>query len=226
MLLRTALRAAGAGAVLLSVPAAASADPSILLSSGCYVQSAGQGSQTIAAKIQGLAATQSVAVRLTRQGQTIGTGDAQAADASGSLINGLTSWSADLGSGPKKSVPASVEAFDPATGATIAAAPTEIANFDYSVRTSGGKHHWKLQGLAALTGESTYYAHYFNHGKYKGRMKLGKSKGACGYLSITTTHLTPFRKVGRYDVEIEALKKYDKDAPKFKGRVTVTTRYY
>lgn len=217
--------AAAGAAAALAAPAVASAAPSILLSSGCYVQSP-EGSQSIAAKIEGLAAGQSLAVRLTQGGAPVGNGDAAAADASGTLINGLTSWSASIGSGPKKSVDATVEAYDPVMGTAVASAPVQIANFDYSVTSKGNTHKWKLQGLTALTGKSVYYAHYFNHGKYKGRMKLGKASGPCGYLAITTHHLTPFRKVGRYDVEIEASKKYLKDVPKFKGRTTVTRRYF
>jgi hypothetical protein len=227
MLPRPALASAAAAAALLAAPAFAHADPSMILDSGCYVQSESTGdAQTIASKIDGLAPQQSVALRITRQGDPIGQGDPLAADASGSLVNDITAWSTDLGTGPQPSVPAVVEAFDPVLGTTIASAPTQIANFDYSVTTSGSKHHWTIQGLTALTGSNVYYAHYFNHGKYKGRMKLGKASGPCGFLKITTTHLTPFKKIGRYDVAIEASKKYDDKAPKFTGRVTVTTKYY
>jgi hypothetical protein len=226
MLLRTALGSAAVAAAMLAAPALASADPSMILNSGCYVQSPAGDAQTVAAQIQGLAAAQSVAIRITRQGAAIGQSDPLAADASGALVNTITTWSTDLGTGPQPSVPAVVEAFDPVMGTTIASVPTQIANFDYSVTTSGSRHHWAIQGLTALTGSDEYYAHYFNHGKYKGRMKLGKASGPCGFLKVTTSRLTPFRKLGRYDVAIEASKKYDDNAPKFTGRVTVTKKYF
>ena len=90
---------------------------------------------------------------------------------------------------------------------------------------SGRLRSWKIQGLGALSGNSTYYAHYFNHSKYKGRLKIGTGSGACGYLSVKRP-LTPFSKIGRYDVTIQASKKYNKDLPGFTGSIKVTKRYY
>lgn len=219
---RTTLRVvllAGAVAAVPSTVHAAAVAPN----SACYLM-AGTESQPITAAISGLAAGQNVSLRVARKGTAGGTSPAGAADPAGNLTLGITSWSVALKSGPGKEVAGTIDAVDAATGGVVASAGVSLANLDYSVTGKGRLRTWKIQGLAVLAGNATYYAHYLNNGKYRGRQKIGTGKGPCGYLS-TKKPLTPFSKLGRYDVTIQASKKLDPNLPSFKGRVTVTRRY-
>lgn len=224
MISRSTLRAALLVGAVAAVPA--TADAATLTPSGsCYLL-AGSNSQPIEATVGGLAAGQNVSLRVSRKGTVGGNSPAAAADAAGNLSLGIPSWFIGLGSGPSKEVAGTLEAIDVATGAVIegATAGVSLAKLDYSVTGSGRLRTWKIQGLGALSGNATYYAHYFNHGKYKGRLKVGTGKGACGYLK-TKRPLTPFSKIGRYDVTIQASKTYNKDLPGFTGSIKVTRRY-
>ena len=224
MLTRSSLRVALVIAAVAAVPATAGA-ATLTPTSPCYLL-AGSAAQPIEATAAGLAASQNVSLRLTRKGITGGTSPAAAADAAGNLSLGIPSWFIALGSGPKKEVEGTLEAIDVATGTPIAGASASVAlaNLDYSVTGTGRLRSWKIQGLGALSGNATYYAHYLNGGKYRGRQKIGTGKGPCGYLSAKKP-LTPFSKLGRYDVTIQASKKLNPDLPSFKGSVKVTKRY-
>ncbi len=224
MLTRSFLRVALVAGAVAAVPATADA-ATLTPSLPCYLM-AGSQSQPIEATAAGLAAGQNVALRVSRNGTPGGTGPAAAADGAGNLALGIPSWFVPLGSGPKKEVEGTLEAIDAASGSPIegASAGVALANLDYSVTGSGRLRTWKIQGLGALSGNSTYYAHYLNNGKYKGRLKIGTGGGACGYLNVKRP-LTPFNKIGRYDVTIQASKKLNDDLPSFKGRIVVTKRY-
>lgn len=226
MLLPRSARTTLLAGALLALPSTAGA-AALAPSGACYLMEPTQGlAMPINATASGLAAGQSVSLRLSRKGVVAGTSPAAAADAAGNLSLSLTAWSLSLGSAPSKEVAGTLEVIDTASGAVVpgASAEVSIANLNYSVSGSRGLRTWKIQGLAALSGNATYYAHYFNNGKYKGRLKIGTGKGACGYLN-TKRPLTPFSKIGRYDVVIQASKTYNADLPGFKGSVKVTKRY-
>lgn len=219
-MIRTPVRATLLAASLFVVPAGASA-ATVTPSAACYLTGGGT-SQPVGVSVAGLGAGQNVTVKLSRKGQVAGSVFGTA-DAAGNAPLSISSWFLSLGTGPKKEVAAQIDAFDDA-GTVLGSAPVSLAAAGVSVKGTGRLRSWKVQGLTALTGQSTYYAHYLNNGKYKGRLKLGKAKGACGYLK-TKKPLTPFSKLGRYDVTIQAQKNYDPKAPGISGRVVVTRRY-
>lgn len=221
---RTTLRVVLLAGSVAAVPATANA-AAVVPNAACYVQAGGQV-LPIGGTVSGVAAGQNVQLRVARKGVAAGTSAAGAADAAGNIALGIDTWAVALKSGPGKEVEGSLDVIDVATGTALASAPVAIANLDYSVTGKGRLRTWKIQGLAAVPGSAgaTYYAHYLNNGKYKGRQKIGTGKGPCGYLS-TKRPLTPFSKLGRYDVTIQASKTLNPELPSFKGRVTVTTRY-
>lgn len=220
LMFRIPVRATLIVAPLLVVPAAASG-ATVTLGAACYLQAAG-ASQPIPVTVAGLGAGQSVTVKLSRKGEVAGSAFGTA-DAAGSLPITIGTWFTKLGTGPKKEVAAQVDAFD-AAGAVVGTAPVSLANAGLDVTGKRGLRTWRVQGLTALTGQNTYYAHYLNHGKYKGRLKLGTAKGNCGYLKAKKP-LTPFKKLGRYDVFVTTSKQYDPAAPNIPGRVVVTRTF-
>jgi hypothetical protein len=223
MSLPLSLRIAAVAAASVAVPASANAAIAVSNPAGgsCFLQTSSEA-LPIGVAVTGLAPAQAVTLRVSRKGAVAGQA-AVTADAAGNVNGSITSWFTPLGSKPSKEVAAIVDAVD-ANGTVLAQANASLANFTYSVTGTGAKRSWKIQGLAALTGSNSYYAHYFKKGKYKGRLSLGKAKGACGYLNVKKP-LTPFKKLGAYDVHIQASKKYVEGAPEFTGHVVITHRY-
>lgn len=216
------LQVAAVAAALAAVPSAADA-ATVTLTQACYVV-AGAQSQPIPVSVGGLTAGQAINLKLVRDATVAGSASGLSADGAGNLVSGIGSWYTSFGTGPKKEISASVQAVDAASGTLLAEAPAKLAKVGVSVTGKGKTRNWKVQGLKALTGKATYYAHYLNNNKYKGRLKLGKATGECGYLK-TKKPLTPFSKLGRYDVYIQTSKKFDKAAPSIQGRVVVTKTY-
>ena len=101
--------------------------------------------------------------------------------------------------------------------APIAQATTTVTNAALTVSRSGRsafrKRTWKMSGLKPLYGpSSTYYASWVKGTKGKRvvkRARLGRAKGACGYLSLKRT-LHPARRAGSWTLYVHQGKKLNK----------------
>ncbi len=210
-----------AGAVLAMGGSAEAA--TLSLDRECYVD-AGAGTQhPIVASAGGLTPNGEYSVSFAPQGGSGDTGYASGlADASGVASLSIGSWSGGSTSTPG-TYDATVSLRD-SSGTVVATADTKTASLQVDVTGSGALRTWKVSGLAALTGGTTYYAHYFNHNKYKGRLTIGKAGGPCGWFKGKRP-LTPFSKLGQYDVKVTTTKKWAKGDAYIGGRVVVTHRY-
>lgn len=144
-------------------------------------------------------------------------------DGAGNWIGQIASWSGGSSFTPT-TTDNTLILKDQATQAEIASVRVKTAPVTFDVTGSKKLRSWKISGLAALTGGKTYYAHYFNNNKYKGRLKVGKASGPCGIYKGKRP-LTPFSKLGRYDVKITTNKKYNSQDLALEGRIKVTVRY-
>ncbi|MFT4035503.1 MAG: hypothetical protein QM679_08000 [Patulibacter sp.] len=205
-----------------ALTASSASAATLTLSRACYAYDS-SAEVPIEATASGLAANTFHSLRLSStetlgpSGSTSGT-----SDASGNL--GLTISSYFGGSSSKiQSNDASVALTD-LNGTVVATATTKTAPVAADVTGSGKYRNWKVSGLSTLTGGTTYYAHYFNNNKYKGRLKIGKASGPCGIYKGKRP-LTPFSKLGRYDVKITTTKHWAAGDQFIAGRIVVTKRY-
>lgn len=195
----------------------------LALDHACYLDT-GSSQQPIVASATGLTPGADYNIGFTAKGASGETGYAYGpADGSGNGAFSINSWFG--GSTYKvKTYDGTVVLRDSATNTVLAQQDVKTSPITFEVTGSGKNRSWKVTGLAAFTGGTTYYAHYFNNNKYKGRLKIGKPSGPCGYYSGKRP-LTPFAKLGRYDVKITTTKKWAKGDAFIGGRVVVTTRY-
>jgi len=99
----------------------------------------------------------------------------------------------------------------------IAQAGITVTNAALSIsRTRGSafrKRSWKMSGIKPFYGaSSTYYASWVKGSKGKRvvkRSRLGRAKGACGYLAVKRV-LPPARRAGRWTVFVHQGKKLNK----------------
>ncbi|MEH3052896.1 MAG: hypothetical protein PGN13_02670 [Patulibacter minatonensis] len=212
-----ALLSAAAVLSVAAVAAPASQAATLTLDKACYVN-LGSQQQPIVAAASGLEAGKTYNVGFSAKGKSE-TGYAYGpADASGVVTLPLNSWYGGSAY-DVKTYDATVTLRDGQT--VLATAETKTTSVGFQAKGKRGLRSWKVTGLAALTGGTTYYAHYFNHGKYKGRLKLGKASGPCGVFTGKRP-LTPFKKIGRYEVKITTNKTFSKDDLPLTGRVVVT----
>lgn len=219
-LLLRAAAVAGLGVLVASGSASAAG---ITLDRGCYIDGGASGQQPIGVTATGLTAGQMYNVGFSAKGAGE-TGYAYGtSDGSGSLGLSITSWYG--GSIYKvQTYDATVVLRDGSTNAVLASADTKTSPVGVDVTGSGAKRTWKITGLAALTGGTTYYAHYFSGTKYRGRLKVGKPSGPCGYFKGKRP-LTPFHRIGRYDVKVTTTKKWHAGDAFIPGRIVVTKHY-
>lgn len=222
--MKSARPLAFSAALIASAAAASSASAATLaLDRACYVDG-GSGQQTpIVATAGGLAAGQSYNIGFTSKGSSGETGYAfGTADASGALGLTMNSWYG--GSTFKAQTYKATVVLRDSANTVLASADVKTSSLQIDVTGSGKYRSWKVVGLAALTGGRTYYAHYFNNNKYKGRLKIGKASGPCGVFTGKRP-LTPFSKLGRYDVKVTTTKKWAAGDAFIGGRIVVTRRY-
>jgi len=101
--------------------------------------------------------------------------------------------------------------------APIAQAGITATNAALTISRSSGsafrKRTWKMSGIQPLYGgSSTYYASWVKGTRGKRvvkRSKLGRAKGACGYLAVKRT-LPPARRSGSWTVFVHSGKKLNK----------------
>ena len=212
---------AGTGALLAAGSASAA---TLALDHGCYINPGGSSAQQpIVAAATGLTPGADYNVGFSAKGSSE-TGYAYGtADAAGNLSLTINSWyggsTFDI-----KTYDATVVLRDSSTNAVLATSDTKTTTIGVDVTGSGAKRTWKVTGLAAYTGGTTYYAHYFSGTKYRGRLKVGKPSGPCGYFKGKRP-LTPFHKIGRYDVKVTTTKKWHAGDPFIPGRIVVTKHY-
>ena len=188
----------------------------------CYVN-AGSAVQPIVATAGGLTPGQTYNVGFTAKGGSGETGYAFGdADPAGALGLTLNSW---YGGSPyePKVYDATVVLRDNSQN-VLASVDTKTTSATIDVKGTGAKRSWKVTGLAAITGGDTYYAHYFSGTKYRGRLKIGKASGPCGYFAGKRP-LTPFSRLGRFDVKVTTTRSWAAGDPFIPGRIVVTKRY-
>ncbi|MEH3052895.1 MAG: hypothetical protein PGN13_02665 [Patulibacter minatonensis] len=211
---RPALRRATAALTILAaaVPTGASAATTVGVPGKCYVYWPGTGSQEIPVSVNGLTPGQTVKITLEVGGQPVSGIPSTAADASGSITAKLSSWTSGLGEGPTASTKSRVTVEDVATGKELGENRFKVANvaweIDGKVAALRVKRVWEVSGLAVLSPENTYWAHYFRGAKQVGRQRLGRSTDACGYMKVRRP-LAPFRKAGKYEVRVQASSTFD-----------------
>lgn len=216
---RSLSRAAAIAVAASALAAAPAGAATATVGGACFTYASASLQQPIPVSVAGLAPGQPIQMRLLRGDAVVATGSTTA-DAAGNVAGGFGSWFPKLGSSPTEKR-AEVQAVDPATGTVLAATTTKLTTLDVSVAGKRGLRSWKVSGLTPLTGKRTYYAHYFNQGKYRGRLKIGTAKTACGLVKAKRP-LTPFSKIGRYDVRITTSKKFNDQDPFIPGSVVVT----
>ena len=204
-----------------AVGASTAAGATLALDRACYPFDS-SGNYPINATAGGLTPGEFYNVSLRR---TNGSGSGYAygqADATGALGMQMTSWY--TGSAYKVATYKAVVTLSDSSNNVLATAETRTAPVQIEVTGSGKLRSWKVSGLAALTGGRTYYAHYFNNNKYKGRLKVGKASGPCGVYKGKRP-LTPFSKLGRFYVKVTTTKNWAAGDPFIPGRIVVTKRY-
>ena len=221
-MIRSSLRvlALATAATAITAPAASAA---VTVGGKCFIYADASLQQPMPVTVDGLAPGQAIRINMNRGKKKNIAFASAAADGNGVASTGFSSWFPQLGSAPKQSS-ITVDAVDAASGSLLGTGKAKVANLAISVKGKNKNRTWKISGLAAITKGSTYYAHYFNNGRYKGRLKIGKTKNSCGYLTATRP-LTPFSKLGRYDVKVTTTKKYSDADPAIGGRVVVTKKY-
>lgn len=213
--------AALATALGVAAPSA-SAGVAISTPDRCYVHWPGQGSQGIPVALSGLAPAQQVKVELRVEGVTVSGFPSLTADSTGSIVTKLDSWTSGLTAGPARGKQAQIVASDFILGTQLAAAPIHVGNVGLDIDTSrkrfGTKRRWEISGLSRLGGIPSYYAFYFKGTKMVGKQPLGRATDACGYLR-TKRLLIPFMKVGKYELRVQASKRYRPSLPWIGGTV-------
>ncbi|MBO9534864.1 MAG: hypothetical protein J7513_17965 [Solirubrobacteraceae bacterium] len=205
------------------VAASSASAATLALDRACYVDGGSGGQTPINATAGGLAPGQTYNIGFTSKGSSGETGYAYGtADASGALGFAMSSWYG--GSTFKAQTYKATVVLRDSANNVLASADTKTSSLQIDVTGSGKYRKWKVTGLAALTGGTTYYAHYFNNNKYKGRLKIGKASGPCGVYTGKRP-LTPFSKLGRYDVKVTTTKKWAAGDAFIGGRIVVTKRY-
>jgi hypothetical protein len=123
-----------------------------------------------------------------------------------------------IGINPSRGRPATFTATQGASlfgQAPIAQAGITVTNKALTIPVRGGfrKRTWKMSGVKPFYGQSsTYYASWVKGTGGKRvvkRSKLGRAKGACGYLAVKRV-LPPARRSGSWTVYVHQGKKLDK----------------
>lgn len=206
-----------------AVAASGASAATLVLDRACYINGGGGQQTPINATAGGLTPGQSYNVGFQAKGASGETGYAfGTADPSGALGLQVSSWYG--GSTLKAQTYEATVVLRDSGNAVLASVETKTSSLQIDVTGTGKTRSWKVTGLAALTGGTSYYAHYFNNNKYKGRLKIGKASGPCGVYTGRRP-LTPFSKIGRYDVKVTTTKKWAAGDPFIGGRIVVTKTY-
>lgn len=221
-------RFATKAATLAFAAAAFSASPAnaaLSIPGKCYTYAGASAQQPMPVVVDGLAPGQQIRLTMNRGKRTGLATQLAVANAYGVVNSGFNSYFPGLRiTKPSKGSTVTVQALDPLNPASVLAeAKTKVTVLAITVKGSSGKRAWKLSGLTPVTGKRVHYAHYFKGSKYRGRLKLGKAKNPCGYLSVRRP-LTPFKNKGTYDVKITTSKKFMDTDPYIPGRVVLRRR--
>lgn len=212
----------GALAALAALPAHATG-ALVSVPQRCIADWPGQGSQPIGVRAVGLAPGQAVRLTLEVDGKAVSGIPAVTADAGGSISTQLSSWTSNLAPGPAHATPARMVVADLASGTELGAARFTVTNvgldFDGTTGPNADGRIWEVSGLTLFGGDRSYWAHYFNAGKFIGSQRLGRPGGACGFLR-TREALVPFDRFGTFMVKVQASRRYRSDRPWLGGTVT------
>ena len=208
-ILRTAVSAAATALVLLAVPAAASA--ATLAVAPCSASL--PGTKTVA--VQGTGFTPNQVVRLTTDGQSLGSATADAAG----------TFQAAFFAPPFASPTRMIQTFDLAgvdDAGLTASTPLKVTRVSATLPQRARPSRRVRMKVFGFAPGRVVYLHVRRGGKTRGTFRIGKAKTPCGTTSRRLRYM-PLRRwsTGTYQYEFQQSKRYEADQPRVQLRISI-----